>query len=378
MLQLTEVEAIVSRFEARLYAAQQANPPTKEFVQKAIKRNGAPRCPVRLKRLSVDVIVRYGDQLANLFVKFPDDVVVIQAYEYCVGYQPPGSKNRINSIQALMEGGEWTDEWGTHWGHRFGGVGATPVDWPIKDWSQLDDYLTAHMPDPHEAGRLDAAQQVLAMHGATKYCVGQIHLALFERFHCLRGMENTLADLYTNERDACRLIEALSEYLIELIREWGQTAVSGIFLADDWGSQTGLMISPGMWREYFKPQYRRIFEEIHRCGKDVFFHSCGCVTAIVPDLIELGVDVLDPLQPGAMNLEEVADRYGGRISFCGAIDDQRLEVYTPEEIRDAVCKAIETLGRPFSNGFILAPANLIAPSVPFENLQALFEACHLE
>jgi len=232
------------------------------------------------------------------------------------------------------------------------------------------------MPDPHAPGRLDGALPTLAMHGETKYCVGLIHLMLFERLHCLRGMENTFADFYANEREVSRLLEALTEFVLELIREWGKTNVSAVFLTDDWGTQTGMMISPGTWRKFFKAHYRRIFDEVHRWGKDVFFHSCGNVLAIIPELIDLGVDVLDPIQPGPLDLNDVAKQFGGRISFCGAIDDQCLATYNPQEVKDSVRKAIETLGRPFGNGYVVAPANVMVPPVPLDNIQALFEACH--
>jgi uroporphyrinogen decarboxylase len=131
-----------------------------------------------------------------------------------------------------------------------------------------------------------------------------------------------------------------------------------------------------MWQRLFKPLYRRIFDEIHHWGKDVFFHSCGNVLAIIPDLIDLGVDVVDPIQPGAMDLNEVARQFGGRISFSGGIDDQRLEDCTAKEVKDMVRRAIATVGGPFGNGYVVSPANLVVPSVPFENLQALFIACH--
>jgi uroporphyrinogen decarboxylase len=375
-LPLSQMRALVARFDERVNAAQLASPPTKELVSKAVHRQGAERCPVRIKRLSTDVIIRYGDRLADLFCRFPDDLIVVQAYEFCIGFQPPDRKDPVDPIQALMQGGEWTDEWGTRWGHGFGGVGATPVDWPIKDWSQLDSYLAHRMPDPWAPGRLDGAQHILQMHGETKYCVAQTHLALFERLHCLRGMENALADFYTNEREVSRLLDALTEFLIELIRNWSQTSVSAIFPTDDWGSQTSLLVSPEMWRKYFRSRYRKVFDEIHRCGKDVFFHSCGNVTAIVPELIDLGVDVLDPLQPAAMDLGALAKQFGGRVAFCGGVDDQRLEDYTPPEVKDAVHQAIETLGRPFGNSYVVAPANAIVPSVPFENLEALIQASH--
>lgn len=374
-LPLGRMEAIIARFEERVNEAQRRNPPTKEFVRNAVRRRGVARCPVRMKRLSLDVIIRYRDGLADLFCEFPDDALFIQPYDIFIGYQPPERKDRVNTVQALMGSMQWTDEWGVRWGHAYGGVGASPVGYPIEDWSQLDEYL-ARIPDPRAPGRLDAARQILEQHRDAKYCVGIIHLALFERLHGLRGMENFFADLGTNEREVRRLAEAVTAYTVGLVREWGAMRADAVFLTDDWGSQTALMISPGMWRHYFKPFYKTIFDEVHACGMEIFFHSCGNVTAIVPDLIELGVDVLDPVQPGAMDQQAIAGRFGGRIAFSGAIDDQHLlGSSTPAEVKDAVRRVIDTLGAPFGNALVLAPANILTPEVPLENLRAMFEAC---
>ncbi len=374
-LSMAEIEAIVSRFDERVNAAQQASPPSRELVRKALRRQ-ATRCPVRIRRLSYDVIVRHGDALADLFCAFPDDAIFFAAYDITVGHQPPDRPDRLTPIRVLMQEAEWTDEWGTRWAHAAGGMGATQVANPIEDWRQLDGYLATRVPDPRAPGRLDAARAVVEAHGRTRYCVGMIHLALFERLHSLRGMQNTFVDFHTHEREVRRLLDALAEYLLELIRAWGKLGADALFLTDDWGTQLALMIAPDMWRRYFKAHYRRIFDEVHRCGMDVIFHSCGNVTAIVPDLIDIGLDVLDPVQPGAMDVAEVARRFGGQLSFCGAIDDQRLGSSSPRQIKDAVRRTVGTLGRPFGNGLILAPANLIPPEVPIENLQALFEACH--
>lgn len=375
---LEERRAIVERFETRIHAALQASPPNKEWVRRSLMRQGGRRCPVRLKRLTVDAIVRYGDQLADLFVKYPDDVIHAQVCDLSVGYQPPDHPNPVDELKVLTEPGEWTDEWGTRWGHAQGGVGASPMDVPIKDWSQLDDYLAHRMPDANVPGRLDRAKPILDMHGETRYCVGVIHLSLFERLHCLRGMENTFTDFYTNEREVTRLIEALSDYLLALVRRWVELPISAIFMGDDWGSQTGMMVSLNLWKKFFRPHYRRVFDEIHRAGKQVIFHSCGCVLGIIPDLIDLGLDVLDPVQPVAMNIEEVAKKFGGKISFSGGIDDQRLEDYSPQQVREVVRRAVDTLGRPFGCGYIGSPANTAAPTVPFENFRAIIETFHEE
>ena len=375
-LPLIEMERIVTHFKERVEAAQLSSPPNKDWVGKALRREGADRCLTRMNRFTMDVIVRYGDDLADLLCQFPDDVVSVLAYDFALGYQPPDRPGRLSDYETLMRENEWADEWGIVWRHSVDGVGANPVGHPIQDWSQLDDYLANRMPNPHAPGRIAAALPTLAKLGSRRYCVGVVHNILFERLFALRGMENTLADFYTNELEVRRLCDALTEYVLGLIQEWGKTDISAMFLTDDWGSQDALMISPVMWRRFFKEYYRRIFAEVHRWGKDVMFHSCGSITSIIPDLIEVGVDILDPMQPGPLNLAEVGRQFGGKVAFSGGIDDQRLEDYTPQEVKDMVRRTIDTLGRPYGNSYILAAANAILPSVPLENLQAMVQACH--
>lgn len=378
-LPIEEMEAIIARFEERVNAAQQANPPTKDFVKQAIHRQGSGRCPVRLKRLSFDIILRYGDALADLFRMYPDDLVAVIPYDITIGYQPPGKEPRINPIEALMRDAEWMDEWGTRWGHALGGVGATPIDHPIKDWSMLDEYLAHRIPDPRAPGRFESASAALKMHGGTKYCYGVIHLAMFERLHSLRGMTELFTDFYLHEKEVRRLMDALRAYLIEIIRAWAEIGADGVFMTDDWGSQTGLMISPDLWRSFFKPYYAAVFAEAHRLGMDVLFHSCGNVTDIVGDLIDAGMDVLDPVQPGAMDIDRLAREFGGHTAFSGAIDIQQLLCSgSPREIKDAVRRIMDTLGRPFGGSLLLGPANVMTPETPFENLEALFEASHTQ
>ena len=153
LLPTAEMEAIVARFEDRVNRAMAAAPPTKDWVKKAVHRQGSGRCPVRIKRLSLDVVLRYGDALADLFCRFPDDVVSIIPYDISIGYQAPDKHPRINPVEVLTRDAQWTDEWGTRWGHAFGGCGATPVDSPLADRAGLDDYLAHSIPNPRAHGR---------------------------------------------------------------------------------------------------------------------------------------------------------------------------------------------------------------------------------
>ena len=154
------------------------------------------------------------------------------------------------------------------------------------------------------------------------------------------------------------MCEALTEYVIGLIQEWGKTDVSAMFLTDDWGSQDALMISPAMWRRHFKEYYRRIFAEVHRWGKDVMFHSCGNVASIIPDLIEVGVDVLDPLQPGPLEPRGSGAAVSAeRWPSAEESTTSGWKTIAPQEVRDMVRRTIDTLGRPYGNSYIVAAAN---------------------
>jgi len=374
---LEKRRSLLDRFERRVNQAQLANPPPKTWVKRALRREGAPRCPVRLKSLSYDVILRYGDELADLLISYPDDIVAAQPYEFFVGYSPSGRDGAIDTTKVLTEAAQWTDEWGTRWEHAAGGVGASPVEVPIQDWSQLDEYLAHRLPDPALPGRLNAVGPALDLHGRAKYFVGQTHMALFERLHCLRGMERTLEDFYAAPDQLGRLLDALTNYYLGIIQAWAELpGVDAIFWTDDWGTELSLMVAPDMWRRFFAARYRRLSDEAHRFGLAVAFHSCGNVLPIIGDLIDAGVDIIHPLQPDAMDLRDVAREFGGKVAFWGGLSDKAIAVATPAQVRAEVLRAIDLLGAPYGNAYIPCLANVMMPEVPLDNIVALFEACH--
>jgi uroporphyrinogen decarboxylase len=371
---LEEMERRVARFEDGVWGAQIAAPPNHDLLKKAVRREHAARCPVWLRRVTPDLVIRYGDALIDLYTEFPEDLGRVSPYDLMVGYKP---KVKITPTEALMTNAEWISEWGVGWKHVVGGVGATEISNPLPDWAKLDEYLATSFPDPDEPGRLDAAAApTAALHRAGKYVFGLFGSAFFHVFS-IRGFENALMDFHLEEDPMRRLIAALQDYALKLIRQWAKIGVDALLFLDDWGTQGELLMSPPTWRQFFKAGYEEVFRETHRCGMDCFLHSCGNVTEIVDDLIEVGLDVLDPIQTSAMDIAELARRFGGRISFCGSIDVQSvLPRAKPQEVKDAIRRSIDILGKPFGNGLILAPTNTITPDVPFENLRAMFEACH--
>ena len=372
---IEERRATIGRFNDRVDAAEEAAAPTKAWARNAVKRAGAPRCPVRLRRLTHDIVLRYPDALADLFAEFPDDVIHIQPYDMFFGYRSPEAEPQVDPIRGLTEAAAWVDEWGTGWEHAVGGSGASPITAPIAEWGDLEGYLRNRMPDPAAAGRFDGVLPKLARIGPSHYVVGTTHFTLWERYSQLRGMGAALEDMADPLRRRTTL-RRLVDYQVELVRRWGELGgVDAVMLADDFGTQRSLIMSPTTWRRTFAARYRTICDAAHERGLDVVFHSCGNVGSIIGDLIDAGVDVLDPLQSEALDLAWVAREFGGKIAFAGGLPEQTLPHLTPLGVRDEVHRMIDLLGAPYGNAYVLAPSNSLLADVPFANLEALFEAC---
>ena len=145
-------------------------------------------------------------------------------------------------------------------------------------------------------------------------------------------------------------------------------------LISDLGSQRGPLMSLAMFREFVAPYLLKMIEHIHRLGALVLFHSCGAIDVFIPELIHLGVDVLDPIQPTGPEMapERLEADFGDRLSFHGGIDMQDLLPNgTPQQVKEEVRRYCEVLGR--DGGYILAPAHLFQPNVPPGNILALYE-----
>jgi len=151
----------------------------------------------------------------------------------------------------------------------------------------------------------------------------------------------------------------------------------GIFLSDDYGTQKSMLISPGTWRQLVKPRLARIFAKAKSAGKAVMLHSCGNVRAVVGDLVALGLDILHPIQPGAMDILALKREFGSRLTFCGGLGTQDLLINAgPNEIRSEVHRLKRRMGR--GGGYILEPGITIQADVPLENILAMIDAASSE
>jgi len=196
---------------------------------------------------------------------------------------------------------------------------------------------------------------------------------LFERAHFLRGLDNLLMDLHLNPQFVHDLLDNILQFLLGNVTQLVELGVDGIFLSDDYGHQQSLLMSPGHWQEFIKPRLKELFARIKDAGLYAFLHSCGKVSQIVPDLMEIGLDVLHPIQPEAMDIASLKAEYGDKLAFYGGISTQQtLPSGTPDEVETEVRRTVWLMAK--GGGYILAPGITLQQDVPLENILAFIRA----
>jgi len=227
---------------------------------------------------------------------------------------------------------------------------------PQTDWEQVTASLAA---------------QVEERRGQDTLLIAYDEMVLFDRAQALLSTEEFLVAVASCPQKVELLLERIGAYQKLLTRAIMRSGVAGIRFTDDWGIQTSLFIPPELWRRLIKPRLKELYAIVKECEGLVFQHSCGHISEIVPDLIELGLDVLDPCQPAANDIFRWKRDYGERLSFMGGLDTQGyLSFATPLEIRREVAKVLAVMAR--GGGYIAAPSHTI--HIPEENRQAMNEA----
>ena len=200
---------------------------------------------------------------------------------------------------------------------------------------------------------------------------------LFERATFMRGMEGLMLDVAFHAAFVEELLRGIADYVLQTMRIlFDRFQFDGIALSDDYGTQRAMLISPRDWRSFVKPRLSEIYSLAKAHGRTVLHHTCGNVRPIVGDLIDIGLDILHPIQPEAMDIFELKRAFGRDLTFCGGLRTQDLLPRgTPEDIRTEVRRLKQEMGR--GGGYILEPGITIQADVPLENLIALIEAASI-
>jgi uroporphyrinogen decarboxylase len=192
----------------------------------------------------------------------------------------------------------------------------------------------------------------------------------------LRGTEQFLSDLVLEPALAECILEHISHYYLtynERVFQAAEGTIDIFFMGDDMGTQTGLWVSPKMYRRFFKERFRKYNDLAHKYGLKTMYHTCGNVTKLIPDFIECGLDVLQSLQPAAMDIAFIKREYGKDLAFQGGVDIQEvMPKGSPEQVAQHVKERAEILGK--GGGYIFGTAHNLLPDVPTANALALFEA----
>ena len=311
----------------------------KEIVLRAIEYRNPPRIPVHYCNRDLD-----------------------SSDTFTVGWNPD------NDFTANQQG---QSEWGFIW-HSLDKTMGQPESHPLADWDKIVAYIP---PDPFAHGRLDHVAVALAQN-ADRFTRFGIGISGFNIATFLRGFEAFLMDLYLAPERAERVLDMVYASENGLIAQLENLPADCVVFGDDWGTQRGLMIQPGIFRRVFLPRYADQFARIHAQGKKVWFHTCGNVWDIIGDMITAGVDVIELLQPDIFGVERLAATFGGKVCFCCSVDHQRRAVSgTRDEIFDYTRLLRDQLGR-YNGGFIGYVEDYASLGMTEQNYQWIRQAFH--
>lgn len=265
----------------------------------------------------------------------------------------------------LYQPGEWTDPWGSRWVNIQAGM-IGEVKYPaLDDWSKL-----AHWRPPYDLLGVGFEDVNRTCAASTRFTTLGLPRP-FERLQFVRGSQNVYLDLAWGTKEVFTLLEMIHEYYLRHLEYVVRTDVDAVSMMDDWGSARSLLISPQMWVTYFKPLYKDYCDLAKAHGKFVFMHSDGYIMPIYEHLIEIGVDAINS-QLFTMPIEEIGQRFKGRITFWGELDRQHILPFgTPDDVRAAVERVKRALWD--DRGGVIGQAEF-NQGYPLENIRAFFEA----
>ena len=325
---------------------------SRERVTRAIEMNGPDRVPL-MHVVLFGAEKRYGKALEDLFREYPDDVIDVGSCTYGEFGPEIGVPSR--------------DPWGCLWVRHTDEHKGQVTFCPLADFNAMDAFQP---PDTASDEIIAAVVRRIEENASRKYTLADGG-TLWQQMYYLHGFAAIHEDLLLEPQQSARLRDMVLKVLLRRLQRLGELdGLDGIHFRDDWGTQQALAISPRLWREFFKPAYVTMFETVRQSGKHVWFHSDGVIDEIIPDLIEIGANVLNP-QSNCMPCERLSALVAGRVCLLGDIDRQWTLPYgSPEEVRAAVRADIDTYGC-FHGGLI--SRGEIAGDVPLENVEAMLD-----
>ena len=269
-----------------------------------------------------------------------------------------------------------------HWGvaHEPGSADAkhmTRMRYPLANIDSLEQLKEYPFPDFHNA---ETSQQIVsakAIIDQDRIAVGHMACSIWETAWSIRRMEELMMDMMSDDPKAEYLLDKITDLSIKRAESYAYAGADFLHLGDDIGMQKSIMLSERLYCDWLKPRLKKIIDAAKAIKPDIiiFYHSCGYITPFIPHLIELGVDILNPIQPECMNFEEIHKDFGDKLTFCGTIGTQTTMPFgKPEDVRAEVFKNLRIAGE--KGGLLVEPTHILEPEVPWENIEAYVKACN--
>jgi hypothetical protein len=326
---------------------------SRELVYQALEFRNPARVPRIMGSLPIARLT-HPEAFARITVDFPADVVTI----------PGAEKEPAPARGDPYEPGESVDAWGARFVNLQRGVHGEVKEPIVRDWRA--DRGKIHVPREWLTLDRDAVNRACAQ--TDRFTLGGCCPRPFEQLQFLRGTAELYVDLVDPPPGFQDFVDEMHAFYAELLGAWARTDVDALTFMDDWGSQTSLLISPELWRTWFKPKYRDYIQIAHAAGKKIHMHSDGHILAVLPDLIELGLDSVNA-QIFCMGIDALKP-WAGKITFWGEVDRQYLLARAaPAEVDAAVREVYAKLWR---GGGCVAHCEFGAGAKP-ENVRQVFE-----
>jgi uroporphyrinogen decarboxylase len=294
-----------------------------------------------------------------------DEDMLLTSVGWVNGYYQDGYQS-VDSYQ---------DEWGVTWKTieyetRFGkGKYTEPSGPPLADDAALDRYVP---PDPNRPELYAEADRVVRTYQDEYWIVGVTPTTIFETAWALRGYERLLMDMAANPARANRVLDIPYQYHQTVTQHLVKLGVDMIWLGDDVGGQKSMLMSPKMWRQYLKPRMADLIAALRAINPHIkiAYHTDGVVYPIIPELIEIGIDVLNPILPQSMDPVKLKKEHGDRLCFWGSLDiQQTIPFGTPDDVKHEVITRLKTIGH--DGGLLIGPTHNLQLDTPLENFWAL-------
>jgi uroporphyrinogen decarboxylase len=347
----------------------------RDRVLTALQHQEPDRCPMQISftpefaaRLEADLEIKgqglhnpHGGGNTYELERLLDQDMLLTSVGWVNGYYQDGYQD-VDSYQ---------DEWGVAWKTveyqtRFGsGKYTEPCGHPLADDRALEAYSA---PNPDRPELYSEARRVIRDYKDEYWIVGVTPTTIFETAWALRGLKKLLMDMVLDLEKAETVLEIPFRYHMKVTQKLAKLGVDMIWLGDDVGGQHAMLMSPKMWRKFLKPRMAELIASLRAINPQIkiAYHTDGVVYPIIPELIEIGIDVLNPIQPLAMDPLKLKDDYGDRLCFWGSMDiQQTLPFGTPEDVKKEVITRLKTIGR--GGGLIIGPTHNLQLDTPLEN-----------